>query len=58
LISNYLDQFEAGAAAIAELLREDKIQFKYDIVDGFDNTLTAFHKLFDGSNTGKLMLKV
>lgn len=58
LISNYLDQFEAGASAIAALLNEDKIQFKYDIVEGFDNTLSAFHKLFDGSNTGKLMLKV
>ena len=58
LISNYFPEFEAGAAAIAELLTEDKLQFKYEIVDGFDNTLTAFHKLFDGSNKGKLMLKV
>ena len=58
LISNYFPQFEEGASAIAALLTEDKIQFKYEIVDGFDNTLSAFHKLFDGSNTGKLMLKV
>ena len=58
LISNYFPQFEEGASAIAALLTEDKIQFKYEIVDGFDNTLPAFHKLFDGSNTGKLMLKV
>ena len=58
LISNYFPQFEEGASAIAALLTEDKIQFKYEIVEGFDNTLDAFHKLFDGSNTGKLMLKV
>lgn len=58
LVSNYFEQFETGAGALAQLLTEDKIQFKYEIVDGFDNTLTAFHKLFDGSNTGKLMLKV
>lgn len=58
LIMNYFTEFEAGATAITELLTEEKIQFKYELVDGFDNTLTAFHKLFDGSNTGKLMLKL
>ena len=58
LVSSYFDQFEAGAAALATQLIEDKIQFKYEIVEGFDNTLTAFAKLFDGSNTGKLILKV
>ena len=47
-----------GAAALAQLLVDEKINFKYEIIEGFDNTLTAFHKLFDGSNTGKLMLKV
>jgi NADPH-dependent curcumin reductase CurA len=58
LVSNYFEQFEAGASAIAALLNANKIQFKYEVVDGFDNTLVAFNKLFDGSNTGKLMLKV
>ena len=58
LISSYFEQFEVGAAALAQLLVDEKINFKYEIIEGFDNTLTAFHKLFDGSNTGKLMLKV
>jgi NADPH-dependent curcumin reductase CurA len=58
LVSAYFDRFEYGAAALAELLVDEKIDFKYQIVEGFDNTLSAFHKLFDGSNTGKLMLKV
>ncbi|MDG0970718.1 MAG: NADP-dependent oxidoreductase [Porticoccaceae bacterium] len=58
LVSAYFDRFESGAAALAELLVDEKIDFKYQIVEGFDNTLSAFHKLFDGSNTGKLMLKV
>ena len=35
-----------------------KIKFKEDIVDGLDNILPAFHKLFDGSNQGKLMVRI
>ena len=33
---------------------------KYDetIVEGFDNTLDALHKMFAGENTGKLLVRV
>lgn len=58
LVSNYFGQFDQGIAAMSQWLDEGKIQFREDIVDGFENTLTAFHKLFDGSNQGKLILRV
>jgi NADPH-dependent curcumin reductase CurA len=58
LVSSYFDRFEEGALAIADLLEQDQIQFKDEIIDGFDRTLDAFLMLFDGSNSGKLILKV
>ena len=58
LISSYFERFEEGALAVAELLEGGKIEFRDEIIEGFGNTLTAFNKLFDGSNKGKLMLKL
>lgn len=58
LVSNYFERFEEGALAIAGLLEQDQIQFKDEIIEGFDRTLDAFLMLFDGSNSGKLILKL
>lgn len=58
LISNYFAHFEEGAVAISTLLERGEIQFKDEIVEGFENTLSGFNKLFDGTNRGKLLLKV
>ena len=35
-----------------------QIKYKEDIVDGLENAPTAFLKLFDGSNFGKLLVRV
>jgi hypothetical protein len=37
---------------------EKRIQYRVDIVEGLENAPTAIGKLFDGSNKGKLMVKV
>lgn len=58
LVSNYFPRFEEGALAVAALLDDGKITFKDEIIDGFENTLSGFNKLFDGSNKGKLLLKL
>jgi len=34
------------------------IKFKEEVVDGLDNILPAFLKLFDGSNQGKLLIRI
>ena len=58
LVSNYFDRFVEGAEVMAGYLDENKIVFKDQIVEGFDNTLSAFHSLFDGTNSGKLLIKL
>ena len=58
LISDYVPRFAEGQAQLAEWLQADKIQFKEHIVEGFEECLDTYNLLFEGKNTGKLMLKV
>lgn len=58
LVSDYVDRFPEGQAQLAEWLKEDKLQFREHMVEGFENCLEAFNLLFDGKNEGKLMLKI
>lgn len=58
LVSDYLTRFEQGAADLATYVDQGKLQFRDDIVEGFEHTLTAFGKLFDGSNSGKVLVKL
>jgi NADPH-dependent curcumin reductase CurA len=38
--------------------RDGKLTYNVELVDGLENTLAAYHRLFDGSNRGKVMVKV
>lgn len=58
LVSNYIDRFPEGRAQMKQWLASGKIQFREQIVDGLDNCLTAFQSLFDGTNTGKVLVRV
>ena len=57
-VLDYLDRFEEGVTQLAEWVMAGKIKYREDIVDGLDNVLPTFLRLFDGSNTGKLVLRL
>ncbi|CAH0993090.1 Putative NADP-dependent oxidoreductase YfmJ [Sinobacterium norvegicum] len=58
VVLDYLDSFEEAIGQLAEWVMTDKIKFKEDIVDGLDNVLPAFMKLFNGTNDGKLVVRL
>ncbi|MNO99592.1 putative NADP-dependent oxidoreductase YfmJ [compost metagenome] len=58
LIRDYFPRFGEGAAQMREWLLEGQIQFREQLVDGLDNCLPAFASLFDGSNTGKVVVRL
>lgn len=58
LVSEYLDRFEEGIGQMAQWVSEGKLVYKEEVVEGIDNALPAFNTLFDGTNTGKVILKV
>jgi NADPH-dependent curcumin reductase CurA len=58
VVLDYLDRFEEAITQLAAWVMEGKIQFREDFVDGLDDVLPAFLRLFDGSNTGKLVVRL
>jgi NADPH-dependent curcumin reductase len=37
---------------------QGKLKYRVDVVQGLEHAPSALHKLFDGSNTGKLIVQV
>lgn len=58
LISEFLDRFNEGGMAMARLVGEGKLRFDEHIDEGIDNAFPAFLRLFEGSNQGKMILKL
>lgn len=58
LIKGYVGRFAEGGAQMAEWIAAGRLRIDEHVVEGIDNALPAFMKLFDGSNEGKLILKL
>ena len=58
LVSEFVDRFPEGSQAIADLIGQGKLVFDEHIDDGIDQAFNAFMRLFDGSNQGKMLLKL
>jgi hypothetical protein len=58
VVFDYADRYGEAAKALAGWLSEGKIKHREDIVEGFENFPETLLKLFEGSNFGKLVLKV
>jgi NADPH-dependent curcumin reductase CurA len=55
------DHYAAGpraAAEIGDLIAQDRLTPLETVVDGFDQLPTAINMLFDGTNLGKLVVKI
>ena len=57
IIIDYLPRFPEGIAEMAGWLAEGKLKYDTDIVDGLQNSPEAVNRLFDGANTGKLLVR-
>jgi NADPH-dependent curcumin reductase CurA len=58
IITDYEKQFGEGVRQLASWLREGKLKYAENIVEGFENTPQAFLGLFSGENLGKQLVKV
>ncbi|MBU2672583.1 MULTISPECIES: NADP-dependent oxidoreductase [Hafnia] len=55
---DYGDRYPEFYAQMSTWLAQGKIVFKEDVVDGLENSITAFQGLLSGKNFGKLIIKV
>jgi NADPH-dependent curcumin reductase CurA len=58
LVSDYLSRAMEAMNALGGWFRESKIKYRVDVVEGLEQAPRAVNKLFDGSNQGKLVVKV
>jgi NADPH-dependent curcumin reductase len=58
IILDFAARFQEAAEKIVPWLLSGKLKYRTDIVDGLPDAPTALNKLFDGTNTGKLLVKV
>jgi hypothetical protein len=58
IILDYAARFKEGAMQLGQWVFQKKIKYKETIVDGLEKAPEALNQLFDGDNTGKLMIKI
>ena len=58
IIIDYGARFAEGVMQLGQWLREGKMKYAENIVDGFENTPQALMGLFRGENLGKQLVKV
>ena len=58
IILDYMNRFQEAYEDLGRWLAEGKIQYRVDVVDGLENAPGAINKLFEGTNKGKLIVKV
>ncbi|MFB4162756.1 NADP-dependent oxidoreductase [Alteribacillus sp. JSM 102045] len=58
LIGDYSSQYKEGARDLGRWLREGKLTYEENIVEGFHQIPSAFIGLFRGENIGKQLVKV
>lgn len=58
IILDYAPRYSEAIRDIGEWLKEGKIKYAVDIVEGLENAPKAILKLFDGNKKGKLVVKV
>lgn len=58
LVSDYASRFGPALGELAGWVRDGKIKYREDIVEGFENLPKAFIGLFSGENIGKRLVHV
>jgi NADPH-dependent curcumin reductase CurA len=58
IVFDYYDRPREAVEYLLTWYSEGKITYRVDVVDGLENAPEALNKLFEGSNKGKLLVKV
>lgn len=58
IIHDYVERYDEGRKAMSEWIKDGKLKYRDDIVDGLENAADAFIGLFQGTNVGKRLVRV
>jgi len=58
IVLDYAARFPEAFAALGRWLADGRLKYRVDVVEGLDQAPVAINRLFDGANTGKLLVKI
>jgi NADPH-dependent curcumin reductase CurA len=58
VIFDYAHRFEEAIARLAQWLREGRLRYSEDVLDGIEQAPGAIASLYRGENTGKRLIKI
>ena len=58
MVYRWYDRWNEGISYMENLIQEEKLKVKETVVEGFEKMPEAFIGLFNGSNTGKMVVKI
>jgi NADPH:quinone reductase len=58
VVSDFANKQSDGVKQLSERLSQNKLKCSETIREGFENIPQAFWDLFEGKNTGKMLVKV
>jgi NADPH-dependent curcumin reductase CurA len=57
IVTRFQDRWPQGIAQMAQWMKEGKLQYREEIVAGFEKTPRTFIDMLEGKNTGKMLVK-
>jgi len=57
IVTRFQNRFGEGIAQMAQWMKEGKLKYREQVVEGFENTPRAFIGMLQGENTGKMLVK-
>ncbi len=58
IVTDFLKRAPEAIADLSKWFLEGKLKYRVDVVEGLQNAPKTLNKLFDGSNQGKLIIKI
>jgi NADPH-dependent curcumin reductase len=58
IVTDFLEQQPEFKKDMSQWIRQGKVKYKEDTVEGLENSVAAFKRLFTGQNFGKLLVRV
>jgi NADPH-dependent curcumin reductase CurA len=58
IVLDHLDRAEKAGAELIQWHQSGRLKYRLDVVEGLENAVGAVNRLFDGTNTGKLLVRV
>jgi NADPH-dependent curcumin reductase CurA len=58
VVLDYMNRAEEASRELIQWVQQGKLKYRVDVVEGLEKAPGALRKLFDGSNTGKLVVKI